>query len=97
MGLGEVYEDKGLYKEAIDEYRRVIELDARHTGALYNLALVFEKADPQEAIARPSSPHSSRRRRTGWTSPGSTSASSGASSRSSEQRLELRLVEADHD
>ena len=52
MGLGEVYEDKGLYKEAIDEYRRVIELDARHTGALYNLALVFEKVDPKEAIAQ---------------------------------------------
>jgi tetratricopeptide (TPR) repeat protein len=50
MGLGEVYEDKGLYKEAIDEYRRVIELDAKHTGALYNLALVYEKTDPREAI-----------------------------------------------
>ena len=33
MGLGEVYEDKGLYREAIDEYKKVIELDAKHTGA----------------------------------------------------------------
>ena len=52
MGLGEVYEDKGLYKEAIEEYRKVIDLDAKHTGALYNLALVFEKVDPREAIAQ---------------------------------------------
>ena len=52
MGLGEVYEDKGLYKEAIGEYSKVLELDAQHTGALYNLALVFEKVDPKEAIAR---------------------------------------------
>jgi tetratricopeptide (TPR) repeat protein/TolB-like protein len=51
MGLGEVYEDKGLYKEAVDEYKRVIEVDSTHTGALYNLALVFEKIDPKEAIA----------------------------------------------
>ena len=50
MGLGEVYEDKGLYKEAIEEYRRVIDLDPKHTGAMYNLALVYEKVDPQESI-----------------------------------------------
>ena len=49
-GLGEVYEEKGLYKEAIEEYRRVVELDAKHTGALYNLALVYEKVDPRESI-----------------------------------------------
>jgi len=52
MGLGEVYEDKGLYREAIDEYRKVIELESRHTGALYNLALVYEKVDPREAIVQ---------------------------------------------
>jgi adenylate cyclase len=52
MGLGEVYEDKGLYKEAIEEYQRVIELDPKHTGAMYNLAIVFEKTDPREAIAQ---------------------------------------------
>ena len=50
MGLGEVYEDKGLYNEAIEEYRRVIELDAKHTGAMYNLAIVYEKVDPREAL-----------------------------------------------
>ena len=50
MGLGEVYEEKGLYKEAVDEYKRVIEVDNAHTGALYNMALVYEKIDPKEAI-----------------------------------------------
>ena len=52
MGLGEVYEDKGLYKEAIEEYRRVIDLDAKHTGAMYNLAIVYERVDPREAMAQ---------------------------------------------
>lgn len=52
MGLGEVYEDKGLYKEAIEEYGRVIELDPKHTGALYNIALAYEKVDPREAIVQ---------------------------------------------
>src|SRR2546425_9893745 len=52
MGLGEGYEDKGLYKEAIEEYRRVIEVDAKHTGAMYNLAVVYERTDPREAIAQ---------------------------------------------
>ena len=51
MGLAEVYEDKGLYQEAIGEYRKVVELDAKNTGALYNLALVYERVDPKEAIA----------------------------------------------
>ena len=51
MGLAEVYEDKGLYPEAIDEYRKVVEQDAKNTGALYNLALVYEKVDPKESIA----------------------------------------------
>ena len=50
MGLGEVYEDKGLYKEAIEEYRRVMEVEPSHAEALYNLALVYEKVDPREAI-----------------------------------------------
>jgi tetratricopeptide (TPR) repeat protein/TolB-like protein len=52
MGLGEVFEDKGLYKEAMEEYKRVIDLDGKHTGAMYNLALVYEKLDPKEAIAQ---------------------------------------------
>jgi tetratricopeptide (TPR) repeat protein len=51
-GLGEVYEDKGLYKEAMEEYKKVIDLDGKHTGAMYNLALVYEKVDPKEAIAQ---------------------------------------------
>ena len=50
MGLAEVYEDKGLYKEAIGEYRKVVDADAKNTGALYNLALVYEKVDPKESI-----------------------------------------------
>ena len=50
MGLAEVYEDKGLYKEAIEEYRKVVDADAKNTGALYNLALVYEKVDPKEAV-----------------------------------------------
>ena len=52
MGLGEVYEDKGLYKEAMEEYKKVIDIDGKHTGAMYNLALVYEKVDPKEAIAQ---------------------------------------------
>ena len=52
MGLGEVYEDKGLYPDAIREYRRVVDLDPQHTGGLYNLALVYEKVDRREAIAQ---------------------------------------------
>jgi len=52
MGLGEVYEEKGLYKEATEEYRKVIEIDGKHTGAMYNLALVYEKVDPKAAIAQ---------------------------------------------
>jgi tetratricopeptide (TPR) repeat protein len=52
MGLGEIYEEKGLYQDAIAEYRKVVEVDARHTGALYNLALVYEKVNPSEAIGR---------------------------------------------
>jgi adenylate cyclase len=52
MGLGEVFEDKGLWKEAAEEYRKVIELDGKHTGAMYNLAIVYEKTDPKEAITQ---------------------------------------------
>jgi len=52
MGLGEIYEEKGLYKDAIAEYRKVIEADAKHTAAHYNLALAYEKVDVKEAIAQ---------------------------------------------
>ena len=51
MGLAEVYEDKGLYQDAIVEYRKVVDQDDKNTGALYNLALVYEKVDPKEAIS----------------------------------------------
>ena len=30
----------------------MIELDAKHTGAMYNLALVYEKVDPKAAIGQ---------------------------------------------
>jgi tetratricopeptide (TPR) repeat protein len=46
-----VYEDKGLYQEAIGEYKKVVDADEKNTGALYNLALVYEKVDPKEAIS----------------------------------------------
>ena len=52
MGLGEIYEEKGLYKDAIAEYKKVIEVDAKHTAAHYNLAMAYEKLDPREAIAQ---------------------------------------------
>ncbi len=51
MGLAEVYEDKGLYREAIGEYRKVVDADGKNTGALYNLALVYEKVGAKESIA----------------------------------------------
>ena len=35
---------------AIGEYRKVVELDAKNSGALYNLALVYERVDPKESI-----------------------------------------------
>src|SRR5439155_417435 len=41
-----------LYKQAVEEYRKVIELDDKNTGALYNLALVYEKTDPKEAVVQ---------------------------------------------
>ena len=43
--------DEGL-RRRIDEYKRVIELDSKHTGALYNIAIVYEKVDPREAIVQ---------------------------------------------
>ena len=52
MGLGEIYEEKGLYKDAIAEYKKVIEVDSKHTAAHYNLAMAYEKTDPREAIAQ---------------------------------------------
>jgi cytochrome c-type biogenesis protein CcmH/NrfG len=31
-------------------YKKVVELDDKHTGGLYYLAQVYEKVDPREAI-----------------------------------------------
>ena len=47
-----MYEEKGLYKDAIAEYKKVIEADAKHTAAHYNLALAYEKVDVKEAITQ---------------------------------------------
>ena len=52
MGLGEIYEEKGLYKDAVAEYKKVIEIEPKHTAAHYNLAMAFEKLDPREAITQ---------------------------------------------
>jgi tetratricopeptide (TPR) repeat protein len=52
MGLGEIYEEKGLYKDAIVEYKKVVEAEPKHTGAHYNLALAYEKVDVKEAVAQ---------------------------------------------
>ena len=52
MGLGEIYEEKGLYKDAIAEYKKVLETDPKHSAAHYNLALAYEKVDVKEAIAQ---------------------------------------------
>ena len=30
----------------------MIELDTKHTGAMYNLAVVYERVDPREAMAQ---------------------------------------------
>mgnify|MGYP003694496511 CR=1 FL=1 len=63
MGLGEVYEEKGLYKEATEEYRRVIEIDGKHTGAMYNLAArLREGRSPRPRSVSGSATSSSRPR-----------------------------------
>lgn len=52
IGLGDLYEEKGLYQEAIATYRKALTLRPKHPGALYALALAYEKVDPKEAVAR---------------------------------------------
>lgn len=52
IGLGDLYEEKGLYQEAIATYRKALALRPKHPGALYALALAYEKTDPKEAVAR---------------------------------------------
>ena len=50
MGLGDLFSEKGLYQEAIDRYRFVLSLDPLHPGALYALALVYERVDISSAV-----------------------------------------------
>ncbi|MBI3079785.1 MAG: tetratricopeptide repeat protein, partial [candidate division NC10 bacterium] len=52
IGLGDLYEEKGLYKEAIATYRKALVLKPKHPGALYALALAYEKVSPKEAVVR---------------------------------------------
>ena len=52
LSLGDIYEEKGLYQEAIDRYSYVLSLEARHPGASYGLALAYEKVDSKKAIAQ---------------------------------------------
>lgn len=52
IGLGDLYEEKGLYQEAIATYRKALALKPEHPGALYALALAYEKVSPKEAVAR---------------------------------------------
>jgi tetratricopeptide (TPR) repeat protein len=52
IGLGDLYEEKGLYREAIATYRKALALKPKHPGALYALALAYEKVSPKEAVAR---------------------------------------------
>ncbi|HEY7675663.1 MAG TPA: tetratricopeptide repeat protein [Candidatus Methylomirabilis sp.] len=51
LALGEVYEEKGLYQDAIARYNRVLEVDPKHPTAHYGLALAYEKVDRQKAMA----------------------------------------------
>jgi tetratricopeptide (TPR) repeat protein len=51
LSLGELYEEKGLYPEAIARFGHVLSVDARHPGAAYGLALAYEKVDAARAIA----------------------------------------------
>jgi tetratricopeptide (TPR) repeat protein len=50
LSLGEIYEEKGLYQEAIGRYSHVLSVDPRHPGATYGLALAYEKVDTKKAI-----------------------------------------------
>jgi tetratricopeptide (TPR) repeat protein len=49
--LGNVLKDQGLYREAIDEFRRCIELKPDSAEVFTNLGIVYRKADlSREAI-----------------------------------------------
>ena len=49
--LGQVLEAEGQIAEAIDTYRRAVELDPRYAEALLNLAQAYLRADEVEAAA----------------------------------------------
>ena len=44
-----MYEEKGLYKEAVASYDRVLTMEPKHPGAMYGLALSYEKLDVNKA------------------------------------------------
>jgi tetratricopeptide (TPR) repeat protein len=50
LSLGELYEEKGLYQEAVARYNHVLSLEPRHPGATYGLALAYEKVDVKKAV-----------------------------------------------
>jgi len=49
LSLGEMYEEKGLYKEAVASYDHVLAMEPKHPGAMYGLALSYEKLDVNKA------------------------------------------------
>ena len=51
MNLGELYEEKGLYREAADSYERALQVDPKHPSAHYGLAMALEQLDRDLAIA----------------------------------------------
>ncbi len=50
LSLGEIYQEKGLYQDAISQYQQVLSQDPKQPGAMYALALAYEKVDPRQAI-----------------------------------------------
>jgi tetratricopeptide (TPR) repeat protein len=50
LTLGDLYEEKGLYQEAIERYRSVLFIDPHHPGATYGLALAYGHVDIPRAI-----------------------------------------------
>jgi len=50
LSLGELFEEKGLYQQAIARYTHALSIEPRHPGAMYGLALAYEKVDTKKAI-----------------------------------------------
>ena len=51
FNLGEIYKEQGKLDDAIDEFKKVIEIEPRGTEAPYNLACVYSlKNQPKLAI-----------------------------------------------